>query len=93
MSLAKSCLACLPSLLACCLISFTALAKETISIELNVTGKPPLNTPDRTGFMDQVAKEALSRIGISLITVQLPAERGLLEANGGIVDGEMSRID
>ena len=61
-------------------------------IELNTTGTPPLNTPDQTGFMDQVAKEAFRRIGITLKTVQLPAERGLISANEGIEDGEMSRI-
>ena len=61
-------------------------------IELNTTGKPPLNTPDQTGFMDEVAKEAFRRIGITLKTVQLPAERGLISANEGIEDGEMSRI-
>jgi polar amino acid transport system substrate-binding protein len=61
-------------------------------IVLNTTGKPPLNTPEQTGFMDKVAKEAFRRIGITLKTVQLPAERGLINANKGIEDGEMSRI-
>ena len=58
----------------------------------NTTGKPPLNAPDQSGFMDRVAAEALRRIGIQLKTVQLPAERGLQNVNAGIDDGEMSRI-
>jgi len=66
-------------------------AKER-TITLNVTGQPPLNTTEQTGFMDDVAKEAFRRIGIQLKTVRLPAERGLVNANRGIVDGEMSRV-
>lgn len=61
-------------------------------IELNVTGLPPLNTPDQMGFMDEVVKEALHRIGYQLKTVRLPAERGLVNANRGVIDGEMSRV-
>jgi len=62
------------------------------TLRFNTTGKLPLNTPEQTGFMDIVTKEALSRIGIQLVTVHLPAERGLKNANAGIEDGEMSRI-
>ena len=64
-------------------------AKE---ITLNTTGVPPLNTPQLTGFMDLVSKEAFNRIGYILKTVKLPAERGLKNVNRGIEDGEMSRI-
>lgn len=66
------------------------LASPTIL--LNVTGQPPLNTDARNGFMDEVAIEAFTRIGYSLKTTRLPAERGLKSANTGLVDGEMSRI-
>ena len=69
-----------------------ALAEQVKFVTLNTTGKPPLNTKEKTGFMDVVASEAFKRIGISLRTVQLPAERGLKNANLGIEDGEMSRI-
>jgi len=62
------------------------------TIELNVTGQPPLNASDQMSFMDEVTKEALRRIGYNLKTVQLPAERGLVNANKGKVDGEMSRV-
>jgi len=61
-------------------------------ITLNTTGKPPLNDKSMNGFMDQVSKIAFDRIGLTLMTVQLPAERGLINSNKGIVDGEMSRI-
>ncbi len=65
---------------------------DATELTLNTTGSPPLNTPKQTGFMDLIATEAFHRIGITLKTIKLPAERGLINANVGIVDGEMSRI-
>ncbi len=58
----------------------------------NVTGQPPLNTPAQDGFMDDVSREALKRIGFNLVINRLPAERALRSANSGLIDGEMSRI-
>jgi len=62
------------------------------TLVINTTGKRPLNTPDQTGFMDKVVAEAFRRSDLTLKTIQLPAERGLINANQGIEDGEMSRI-
>ena len=75
-------------LLSLCVQTVTA---ESV-IQLNTTGQKPLNTSNQEGFMDEVAGEAFRRMGYTLRTVQLPAERGLKNANRGIVDGEMSRI-
>jgi len=75
------------------LIFFSFSIQAAKEITLNTTGKPPLNTPQLTGFMDLVAKEAFRRIGYTLKTVQLPAERGLINVNAGLEDGEMSRIN
>lgn len=61
-------------------------------LTLNTTGHVPLNDPQQSGFMDLVANAAFKKINVDLITVSLPAERGLLNANAGIEDGEMSRI-
>ena len=61
-------------------------------IKLNTTGERPLNTSDQMGFMDEVSREAFQRIGYQLQTVRLPAERGLKNADLGLVSGEMSRI-
>jgi len=61
-------------------------------IKLNTTGQQPLNTSDQMGFMDEVSREAFRRIGYELQTLRLPAERGLKNANQGLVSGEMSRI-
>jgi len=70
---------------------FCATPDNNIII-LNTTGKPPLNNEQMQGFMDQVALEAFRRIGLTLKTVSLPAERALLNANKLRIDGEMSRI-
>jgi len=71
--------------------SFQTIA-ATPTIRLNTTGQPPLNTDTQNGFMDAVATEAFRRIGITLNTLSLPAERGLKNSNKGSIDGEMSRV-
>lgn len=58
----------------------------------NVTGQPPLNNDQQTGFMDEVTREALRRIGYQLVINRQPAERGLHSVNDGLLDAEMSRI-
>jgi polar amino acid transport system substrate-binding protein len=67
-------------------------ADDETTIVLNTTGNAPLNTPDQQGFVDLVATEAFRRIGVTVKTVKLPAERGLINANQGIHDGEMLRV-
>lgn len=62
------------------------------NLRLNTTGQPPLNSDDKTGFMDKVTQQAFNKLHFQLETVQLPAERGLINANSGLEDGEMSRI-
>jgi len=78
-------------LLLCLLIPCNSVFAQPV-IVINTTGNPPLNTPEQTGFLDAVAQEAFIRIGYTLKTVKLPAERGLRNTNAGIEDGEMSRI-
>ena len=41
--------------------------------------------------MDDVAREALKSIDYELVIDRLPAERGLRNANNGLIDGEMIR--
>ncbi len=75
--------------------SFPSLSKQTASlpeIVLNDTNKFPYTTANMQGFLDVLLVEAFKRIGYKLKTVRLPAERGLLSANEGIVDGEVNRI-
>lgn len=74
------------------LLDPSAAYASTTVLTLNTVTKPPLTTPERKGFLDRVTSEALNRIGIKLQTLALPAERALLDANAGILDGELSRV-
>lgn len=73
-------------------LPLTFSAAETKQIELNSTTRPPLSTAEQTGFIDRIAKEAFARLGIEMKTVRLPAERALIDADNGILDGEISRV-
>jgi len=59
---------------------------------LNDTNAPPFTTHDHQGFLDAVAGEAFRRAGVKLRLVKLPAERGLINANAGTDDGDLTRI-
>jgi len=61
-------------------------------IILNDANKEPFTTEKNDGFLNVLLIEAFKRIGYKMDTVRLPAERGLLSANEGIVDGEVNRI-
>ena len=74
------------------LLSSCESAFATEDLVFNVTGQPPLNTVKNDGFMDEIVREALKRIGYNLIINRLPAERGLRSLNQGLIDGEMSRV-
>ncbi len=74
------------------LLAGPAGAAETPVLVLNDTNEPPFTTVDGQGFLDAIAGEAFRRAGIRLQLVRLPAERGLLNANAGIEDGDLSRI-
>ncbi|MBL4606367.1 MAG: transporter substrate-binding domain-containing protein [Pseudomonadales bacterium] len=72
--------------------SFQVSAAQAV-LHFNVTGQPPLNTAAHNGFLDEVSREALARIGYQLVVDRLPAERGLRNTNLGFSDGEMSRVE
>lgn len=59
---------------------------------LNDVNDPPFTTAAGDGFLDVIAGEAFRRSGVKLKLVKLPAERGLINANSGIEDGDMVRI-
>ncbi|MEK7735246.1 MAG: transporter substrate-binding domain-containing protein [Pseudomonadota bacterium] len=70
----------------------SALAAERPVLVLNDVNEPPYTTPDGNGFLDVIAREAFRRAGVDLKLVKLPAERGLINANAGIEDGDLVRI-
>lgn len=59
---------------------------------LNNPTEPPYTNDDHTGILDRVIGTAFQRVGLTLKLVKLPAERGLINANAGIQDGDLNRI-
>jgi len=74
------------------LIAGMARAAGVPVLVLNDANASPFTTLDGKGFLDAVAGEAFRRAGVRLQLVRLPAERGLINANAGIEDGDLSRI-
>jgi len=76
-------------------LAFTTGASQAANVPtlvLNDTNAPPYTTEAEDGLLDIVAGEAFRRAGLHLKLVHLPAERGLLNANEGIEDGDLTRI-
>lgn len=67
-------------------------AETEITLVLNDTNDPPFTTNASDGFLDIVAGEAFRRAGLKLKLVKLPPERGLVNANAGVEDGDLTRI-
>jgi polar amino acid transport system substrate-binding protein len=65
---------------------------ETQTLVLNDTNAAPFTTETGDGFLDIIAREAFRRADFGLKLERLPAERGLLNANTGLDDGDLSRI-
>ncbi|MDA8325342.1 MAG: transporter substrate-binding domain-containing protein [Nitrospiraceae bacterium] len=59
---------------------------------LNTFNTYPLSSPQGTGYLDLVIKEAFRRIGADVKIVRLSSERGLVNADRGIDDGDFVRI-
>ena len=85
---AWSCMASAGLLLA---LSGTAAADLPVLV-LNNPTETPFTTEAGDGLLDVVVGEAFRRAGLRLTLVKLPAERGLISANAGNEDGDLSRI-
>jgi polar amino acid transport system substrate-binding protein len=72
------------------LIPRHVFAEQTLVF--NTTFPYPISTKEQTGFVDVIARQALKRIGYGFISVNLPAERALRNANAGLDDGDLLRI-
>jgi len=59
---------------------------------LNDAHDPPYTTEKRDGFLDKIAIEIFRRLDYDVRLVKLPPERGLLDANAGVEDGDLARI-
>lgn len=74
------------------LTPFPILARENKTLVLNVTSQPPLHRQTHDGFMDEISRMALKNVGYQLVIERFPAERGLRNANAGLIDGDMGRV-
>lgn len=74
------------------LVQVQAASGREIQLVLNNPTAAPFTTAEHTGLLDIVVGKAFRRIGVKLKLVKLPAERGLINANDGIDDGDLSRI-
>ena len=72
------------------LFSTAELWADTLVI--NSGGTPPLISSDDRGFYNLIIKEIFRRLGQPVRTIQLPAERSLINVNKGIDDGTIARI-
>ena len=73
------------------LVACISHAAENILV-LNNTNDAPYTTAAGDGYLDIIAREAFRRCGLSLQLVKQPPERGLLNANSGQLDGDLTRI-
>ncbi|MFV1997224.1 MAG: substrate-binding periplasmic protein [Acidiferrobacterales bacterium] len=72
--------------------AYPGLVYAQKTLVLNTAFTSPLSNDSQSGFADVVVGEALQRIGYKLESVNLPAERALINANIGIDDGDLLRI-
>ncbi|MEK6750245.1 MAG: transporter substrate-binding domain-containing protein [Pseudomonadota bacterium] len=80
----------------CCALLFSlsdTFAAQATELRLNDTNDPPLTTPAHDGFLDIIADAAFKRLNFKLHLIHLPAERALIDANAGTLDGEFTRIE
>ena len=74
-----------------CFSSACAHAEENI-IRISTSYKTLLSTPEETGMLDQILKEAFRRIGKTTRIIFTPNERSLVAVNSGMFDGEINRV-
>lgn len=59
---------------------------------LNCASAEPFVTEARDGFFDVLMAEVGRRMGVEFRILRLPAERALISANEGLIDGETNRL-
>ena len=53
---------------------------------------PPLSTPQHDGMLDSIVSEAFRRSNATVEFIVTPSERGLVNANSGVADGDVNRV-
>lgn len=73
-------------------VAADTIKKQKI-ITLNSAAEAPMTTESKDGFLDELAQELFRKIGYQLKLDKLPAERALRNANNGLIDGEIIRVE
>lgn len=79
------------ALLLSILLSGPACAAGPV-LYLNTSFESPITSPTRDGLLDLLYAELFRRVGLQVEIQKQSAERGLLNANSGIDDGDVSRV-
>ncbi len=82
-------------LLRLCLTAFILFCSSPAfcrDLVLNTADIYPLSTPEGSGFIDLIVKEAFRRMGLRVKIIVEPSERALVNADKGIDDGNFVRI-
>ena len=69
-----------------------AAAPATPTLVLNTSFFAPITAPEHDGVLDLVYAELFRRVGIKVEIQPSSAERGLLNANSGVDDGDVARV-
>ena len=79
-------------LLVACLAGESCLA-QTAKLSLTTGALPPLTSaPGHAGFLNELVRAAFERIGVEVEVTTAPPARSLINANAGLVDGDLWRI-
>lgn len=70
--------------------SVAAGARQALS--LGTSYAPPFSTQDEDGLFDRTIRAAFLLLGIPVELRRLPAERSLLDASAGVIDGDVGRV-
>ncbi|MDL2357269.1 MAG: transporter substrate-binding domain-containing protein [Pseudomonadota bacterium] len=72
---------------------FLALPQHAqAQLVLNTSFVAPITSPERDGILDLVYAELFKKLDMQVVIQASSAERGLLNANSGIDDGDVSRV-
>ncbi|MBV1876558.1 MAG: transporter substrate-binding domain-containing protein [Pseudomonadales bacterium] len=71
---------------------YAAILNAQPTLTFNSITILPLSSSSHDGFLDEVATEAVRRIGYQIKIINVPGERSLRNVNSGMVDGELFRF-
>ncbi len=67
-------------------------AENRLTLTLNDTNEAPFTNKAGNGFLNVIAGEVFRRAGLDIKLEKFPPERGLIQANAGQLDGDLTRI-